>query len=104
MLQSQHNSSINEGSPLWRIFTAFEHSENMRFVQDQFLHHCDSCLLKFGNGDLPIAELHDSIHIPPENLCKIQDDSSIDIMESLRHFLETIFPDINANFHAPEQQ
>ena len=51
-----------------------------------------------------MAELHDSIHILPENQYKIRDDSSIAIRESLRHFLEKIFPDINANFHAPEYQ
>ena len=61
-------------------------------------------LLKLGNGDLPIAELPDSIHIPPENLYEIQDHSGISIRESLRQFVEKIFSDINENFHAPEQQ
>ena len=56
------------------------------------------------NGDLPIAERPDSIHIPPENLFEIKDDSGIAIRECLRHFVEKIFPDINANFHAPKQQ
>ena len=60
--------------------------------QDQFLQHFDRCLFKLGNGDLPIAELPDSIHIPPENLFEIQDDSSNAIRESLdttwrRYFL-----------------
>ena len=68
------------------------------------MQHFDSSLLKLGNGDLPIAELPVSIHIPPENPYGTQDDSGIAIMESLRHFVEKIFPDINANFHAPEQQ
>ena len=53
-------------------------------------------------GDLPIAELRDSIHIPPENPYEIKDDSGIAIRESLRHYVEKVFPDINANFHAPE--
>ena len=57
-----------------------------------------------GNGDLPIVELPDSIHIPPENLCKIQDDSGIAIRGSLRHFVEKMFLSINPYFHAPEQQ
>ena len=72
--------------------------------QDQSLQHFDRCLLKLGNGDLLIAEQPDSIHIPPENLRKIQDDSDIANRESLRHFMEKVFPDINGNFHAPEQQ
>ena len=67
----------------------------MTIGQDQSLLHYDRCLLKFGNGDLPIAEQPDSIHIPPENLCEIQDDSGIAITESLRFFVEKIFPDIN---------
>ena len=76
----------------------------MRIGQDQSLQHYDSCLLKLGNEDLPIAELPDSIHIPPENPYGKQDDSGIAIRESLSHFVEKIFPDINANFHASEQQ
>ena len=76
----------------------------MIIVQDQFLLHFDRCLLKLGNGDLPIVELCDSIHIPPENIYEKQDDSGNAIKESLRHFVEKIFPDINANFHTPEQQ
>ena len=68
------------------------------------MQNIDRCLLKLGYGDLPIAELPDSIHIPPENLSKIQDDSVISIREYLRHFVDKIYPDINANFHAPEQQ
>ena len=63
--------------------------------------HIDRCLLKFGNGDLSIADRRDSIHIQPENLCEMQDDSDIAIRESIRHFVEKIFPDIDANFHAP---
>ena len=51
-----------------------------------------------------MAELRDSIHISPENIYEIQDNSSIAVRECLRHFVEKIFPDINANFHAPEQQ
>ena len=65
------------------------------------MQHFDRCLLKLGRGDLPIAELPDSIRIPPENLCKLHDDSGIAIRESLRRFMEKIFPDINANVHAP---
>ena len=76
----------------------------MTIGQDQFLLHFDRCILKLGSGDQPIAELPDSINIPPENPYKIQDDSGIAIRESLRHYVEKIFPDINANFHAPEQQ
>ena len=51
-----------------------------------------------------MEELRDSIHIPPENICEIQDDSGIAIRESLRLFVEKISPNINANFHPPEQQ
>ena len=91
-------------NPLWRFFTVLELSENMRIGQEQSLQHFDCSLLKFGNGDLPIAELPDSAHIPPENLYKIQDDSSIAIRESPMHFEDEIFPNSNANFHAPEQQ
>ena len=76
----------------------------MRIGQDQSLQHFDRCLLKLGNGDLPIAEQPDSIHIPPGNLYEIQDDSGIAIKESIRHFVEKIFPNINANFHASEKQ
>ena len=70
----------------------------------QSLQHFDKCLLKLVNGDLQIPELHDSIRISPEYLCEIQDDSGIFIMESIRHFVEKIFSDIDGNFHAPEQQ
>ena len=64
----------------------------MRIVQDQLLQHFDRCLLKLGNGDLPIAELTNSIHISPEKQCKIQDDSDIAISESHRHLCgEDIF-------------
>ena len=72
----------------------------MRVGQDQSLQHFDRCHLKLGNGDLPIAELPDSIHIQPENLYKIRDDNGIAIRESPRHFADKIFTDINANFHA----
>ena len=51
-----------------------------------------------------MAKLLDSIHIPPENIYEIQNDSNIAIRESHRHSVEKIFPYINANFHAPEQQ
>ena len=88
----------------WRFITVIELSENMRIGQDQSLQHFDRCLLKFGNGDLQIAELPDNIHFSTEYPYKIQDDSSIAIRESLRHFVEKIFPDINVSFHAPEQQ
>ena len=76
----------------------------MRIVQDQYLQHFDRCLLKLGNGDLPIAELPDSVHIPPDIPYEIQDDSGIGIMEALMHFVEKIFPNINANYHGPEQK
>ena len=66
--------------------------------------HFDRCLLKFGNGDLQIAELPDSIHISADYLHKIQDDSGIAVRESLRNFVEKIFSDIDGSFHAPEQQ
>ena len=45
------------------------------------MQHFDRYLLKYGNGDLPIAELLDSIHILPENTYEIQDDSGISISE-----------------------
>ena len=51
-----------------------------------------------------MAELRDSIHIPPENQCEILNDSGIAIRESLRYFVEKIFTDNNAYFHAPEQR
>ena len=69
-------------SPLWRFSTVFDF---VGIRLDQFLQHFDRCLLKFGNGDLPISELHDSIHIPPEYLCEIQDYSGIGIRVSLRY-------------------
>ena len=58
----------------------------------------------FEIGDLPIAALHDSIHIPPENSSEIQDDSHIAIRDCLMHFVEMTLPDVNANFHASVQQ
>ena len=64
------------------------------------MQHIDWCLLILGNGDLSMAELPDSIHIPPENQCEILDYSGIAIRESLRHFVEKIFSDINANVYA----
>ena len=66
------------------------------------MQHFDRCLLKLGNGDLPILELSERIHTAPEVLHEIQDDSGI--RESRRHFEEKIFPDINASFHAPQRQ
>ena len=51
-----------------------------------------------------MAELPDSILILPENPCEIQDYSGIAIRESIRHFMEKIFPDNYSNVHAPEQQ
>ena len=94
---------MNEEKPLWRSFTVFELSGNMTIGLDQSLLHFDRCLLKFGNGDLPIAKLPDSIHIPPENRSKMQDESGIGIRESLRNFAETILTDIDAIFHAQKQ-
>ena len=91
-------------SPLWRFFTVFELNENMRIGQDQSLQHFDRWLLKLGNGELRTVGEPDSIQIPPENLTEIQDDSRINIKESLMQFVEKIFPDIGANFRAPEQQ
>ena len=76
----------------------------MRIGQDQSQQHFDRCLLNLGNGDLQIAELPDSIHISPEQLYEIQDNSGIAIWKSVRHFVENIFPDINGNFHVPLQQ
>ena len=76
----------------------------MRIGQDQCLQHLDKCLHKLGNGDLLVAELADSIYISPEYPYEIQDISGIAIRESLRHFVEKMIPDINVNFHAPEQQ
>ena len=88
--------------PLWRIFTVFEFSENMRTGQDQSLQHFDRGWLIgwLVDGDLPIAELPDSIHFQPENPYEVQDDSGI----CTRHYVEQIFPDISTNFHAPGQQ
>ena len=51
-----------------------------------------------------MAELRDCIDIPPEILCEIQDNSGNAIMKSLRHFVEEIFPDIDADVNVPEQQ
>ena len=73
-----------------------ELSENMIIGQDQSRQHFDRCLPKFGNGDLTIAEMPDSIHILPENLYIVQDDFIIVIRESIRHFMNKKFPDINA--------
>ena len=93
-------------SPLWRIFTAFKISENMRIGQKQSLWHFYWCLFRLENGDLPIAELPDSIHIPPENLCKTQDDSSLLSGNPLgnlsrRHFLTLMHTSIlHAYFRA----
>ena len=53
-------------SPHRRFFTVFKLTENMRISHDQFLQHFDRLLLKLGNGDLPIAKLTESIHIPTE--------------------------------------
>ena len=100
-----HNTTASmRKSPLRRIFTVFELSENMRIGHKQSLQHFDRCLFKLGNGYLPVAELPDSIHIPPENQYEIQDDFGIIIRESLRHIMKKIFPDVDANFHAPQQQ
>ena len=93
-----------EKSQLWKIFTVFDLSENVRIDKDRSYQHLGRCLLIFGNGDLPIAEQPDSIHIPPVNLCEIQDDSGIAIRVSIRHLVERIFPDITANFNIPEHQ
>ena len=62
MFQSQHiyigitkcsraniTAASMKKSPLWRIFTVFELSDNMRFVQDQSLQLFDRWLLKLGN-------------------------------------------------------
>ena len=70
---------------IYTIFTVFELTEQMGIGLDQSLQHLDRCLLKLGKGNLPIAELPDSIHIPPENHYEIQDDSGIAIGESPRH-------------------
>ena len=51
-----------------------------------------------------MPELSGSIFIVSENLYEIQDDSGVAIRESLRQFVEKVFPDINANFHTPDQQ
>ena len=76
----------------------------MRIGKDHSLQHIDWSLLKFGNGDLQIAELPDSIHISQEYLYEIQDDSGIAIRKSIRRFVEKIFPDINGNLLDPEQK
>ena len=68
----------------------------MRIGPDQSLRHFDICLLQVGNGDLPMAELPDSIHVPPENLYEIQDDFGIAVRESLRFFVEKTFCNIIA--------
>ena len=46
------------------------------------------------NGDLPIAEQPDSIHITPENLYEMQDDSGIAIRKSPRQYVDKLFRDI----------
>ena len=51
-----------------------------------------------------MAAMRESIHFPPENLCEIQYGSGIAIVKSIRQFVENTSADINANFHAPEQQ
>ena len=66
------------------------------------MQHFDRCLLILGSLDLPMAELPDSILIPPESSYEIQYDSGIAIMESIRHFVEEILPDITAKFNATE--
>ena len=71
----------------------------MRIGQNQSLQHFDRCLLKLGNQNLPMAVLPNSIHVPPENLFKIQDDFGFAVRESLRHSIDKIFPEINSNFH-----
>ena len=76
----------------------------MRIGLNQSLLHLDRCLLKLGDEDRQITELPDSIHISSEYPYEIQDDSGIAIRESLRHFVDMIFSDINGNFHAPEKQ
>ena len=68
------------------------------------MQHLFRCILKLGNRDLSIAELPDSIDTRSENPYKMQDYFGISIMEFPRHFVEKIFPDINANFLVPEQQ
>ena len=68
------------------------------------MQHIDRRLLIVGNGDIPIAEPPNSIHIPHENQYEIQDDSGIAIREATRHFVEKIFHNITANFNATEQQ
>ena len=88
----------------WRFFIVIELREDIRICKDQSLQHFDRCLLKLGNEELKIAELPDSINISPEYLCEIRDDSGIAIRESIRHFVEKIFSDINGTFYAPEEQ
>ena len=51
-----------------------------------------------------MAELPDSIHIPPQNIYEIQYYSDNAIRKSLRHFVKKTFRDINAHIHAPKQQ
>ena len=72
----------------------------MRIALDQSLQLFDRCLHKLANGDLPIAELPDSIYVLQEIIYEFQDDSGIAIKDSIRHFVEKMFPDINANLNA----
>ena len=66
------------------------------------MQHYDRCPLILRNGDLPIAELPDSIHIPLEIHTKYKMIPGLAIRESCRHSVEKIFPDITANYNAPE--
>ena len=99
-----HSQRLQSSHPVWRIITVIELSEDMSIGQDQSRQHSDRCLLKFGNGDLQIAELPDSIHNSPEYTYNIQDDSGIAIRESIRHSVKKKFSDTIRNIHAPEQQ
>ena len=89
---------------LWRSLPVFELIESLRIYHEQWLLHIVRHFHKVGNRCLPIAELPNSIKIPPENLCDIHDDFDIAIMMSHRHIMKKTFTDINATFHAPEHK
>lgn len=90
--RAQITAASMKKSTLWRFFTVFEFKVNIISGQDPSLHHFDTWLLKLGNGDLLIAEQSDSIHIPPEYLFEIQDESVTAIKEFLRQFVKKVFP------------
>ena len=104
MFRAHITAATMKKRSIWRFFIVTELREYMRLGLDQSHQHFDRCKLKLENGDLQRAVLPERIHISPEYLYEIQDDSGIAIRQSIWYIVEMIFPDINGNFHAPEQQ